>query len=49
MPEDKRLVLMCNTGARSYEAQITLDELGFHNTFNLQGGVAALKKSGLDL
>ena len=49
VPEDKRLVLICNTGARSYESQIILDELGFHNTFNLQGGVAALKKRGLDL
>ena len=49
VPEDKRLVLICNTGARSYEAQITLDEMGFHNTFNLQGGVAALKKCGYDL
>ncbi len=49
VPEDKRLVLICNTGARSYEAQITLDEMGFHRTFNLQGGVAALKKRGYDL
>ena len=49
VPKDKRLVLICNTGARSYEAQITLDSLGIHNTFNLQGGVAALKKCGYDL
>ena len=49
VPKDKRLVLICNTGARSYEAQITLDEMGYHDTFNLQGGVAALKKRGYDL
>ena len=49
VPKDKRLVLICNTGVRSYEAQIILDKIGLKNTFNLQGGVAALKKWGLDL
>ena len=46
---DKRIVLICNTGVRSYEAQITLDQAGIQNTYNLQGGMAALKKWGLDL
>lgn len=49
VPKDKRIVLICNTGVRSYEAQITLDQMGIKNTFNLQGGVAALKKWGADL
>jgi len=49
VPRDQRLVLICNTGVRSYEAQITLDEMGIRDTFNLQGGVAAIKKWGLDL
>ena len=49
VPKDKRLVLICNTGVRSYEAQITLDRMGVKNTYNLQGGVAGLKKWGLDL
>ena len=47
--EDKRLVLICNTGVRSYEAQITLDQIGIKDTYNLQGGMAALKKMGVDL
>ncbi|MFH1487804.1 MAG: FAD-dependent oxidoreductase, partial [Pseudomonadota bacterium] len=48
VPRDKRIVLICNTGVRSYEAQIILDRFGIKNSFNLQGGMAALKKWGLD-
>jgi NADPH-dependent 2,4-dienoyl-CoA reductase/sulfur reductase-like enzyme/rhodanese-related sulfurtransferase len=49
VPRDKRLVLICNTGVRSYEAQITLDQMGIKDSYNLQGGMAAVKKWGLDL
>lgn len=49
VPQDKNIVLICNTGVRSYEAQVFLDEMGFHNTFNLQGGMAAVKKWPGDL
>ncbi|UCE83715.1 MAG: FAD-dependent oxidoreductase [Deltaproteobacteria bacterium] len=49
VPKGKKLVLICNTGVRSYEAQVTLDEMDITNTCNLQGGVACLKKWGLDL
>ncbi len=49
VPRDKTIVLVCNTGVRSYEAQLILDQFGVRNTFNLQGGVAALKKSGIHL
>jgi NADPH-dependent 2,4-dienoyl-CoA reductase/sulfur reductase-like enzyme/rhodanese-related sulfurtransferase len=49
VPRDKKLVLICNTGVRSYEAQVTLDEMGIKDSCNLQGGVACLKKWGLDL
>ena len=46
IPRDKRLVLICNAGARSYEAQITLKAAGCKNTVNLSGGVAAVKRWG---
>jgi len=46
IPRDKRLLLMCNSGARSYEAMRQLDRAGINNTVNVQGGVAMLKKSG---
>jgi len=49
VPKEKRMVLICNTGVRSYETQVTLDQMGIMDTYNLQGGVAALKKWGLDL
>jgi NADPH-dependent 2,4-dienoyl-CoA reductase/sulfur reductase-like enzyme/rhodanese-related sulfurtransferase len=49
VPKDRKLVLICNTGVRSYEAQRMLDQEGIGDTYNLQGGVAALKKWGLDL
>jgi rhodanese-related sulfurtransferase len=49
VPGDKKLVLICNTGVRSYEAQITLDQMGIKDSYNLQGGMAAVKKWGIDL
>ncbi len=49
LPRDKKIVLICNTGARSYEAQITLEDKGFKTVFNLQGGMAALRKTGVEV
>lgn len=49
VPRDKRVVLVCNTGARSYEAQITLVDAGFEDILNLQGGMAGLKMSGVEV
>ena len=46
VPRDKRLLLVCNSGVRSYEAMRQLEREGINNTVNVQGGVAALKKSG---
>jgi NADPH-dependent 2,4-dienoyl-CoA reductase/sulfur reductase-like enzyme/rhodanese-related sulfurtransferase len=47
IPPDKRLIVVCNSGVRSYEALRQLETAGLGNAVNLQGGVAALKKSGL--
>lgn len=47
VPRDRRLLLVCNSGARSYEAMRRLDRAGIDNTVNVQGGVAMLKKSGV--
>jgi NADPH-dependent 2,4-dienoyl-CoA reductase/sulfur reductase-like enzyme/rhodanese-related sulfurtransferase len=46
VPRDKKVVLVCNSGVRSYEAQCLLDSAGITNTVNLSGGVAAAKKWG---
>lgn len=47
VPKDKRLIVVCNSGARSYEALRQLENAGVCEAVNLQGGIAALKKSGL--
>jgi NADPH-dependent 2,4-dienoyl-CoA reductase/sulfur reductase-like enzyme/rhodanese-related sulfurtransferase len=46
IPEDKRLLVVCNSGVRSYEALRQLETAGLCNAVNLQGGIAALRKSG---
>lgn len=46
IPRDREILLACNTGARSYEAQLNLRELGINGTLSLEGGIAALKKTG---
>ncbi|WP_243360313.1 FAD-dependent oxidoreductase [Fundidesulfovibrio terrae] len=48
IPRDKTVVLICNTGIRSYEGQITLEQAGFKDVLNVHGGMAGLKQSGLD-
>lgn len=47
VPRDKRLLVVCNSGVRSYEALRQLEHAGFCQAVNVQGGVAALKKSGI--
>jgi len=49
VPHGRPLVLICNSGLRSYEAQIVLDAVGVTDTRNLAGGLVAVKKAGLDL
>ncbi len=49
VPRDKKILLICNTGVRSYEAQITLDQMGIKESYNLQGGVSAVKDWGLEI
>ncbi|MFH1136019.1 MAG: FAD-dependent oxidoreductase [Pseudomonadota bacterium] len=49
VPRDKDLLLVCNSGVRSYEAQNVLTAAGLTRTRNLQGGIAAMKKYAPDL
>ncbi len=49
VPRNKRIALICNTGVRSYEAQLILTQMGIEETYNVQGGMAALKKWGLEM
>ena len=49
VPKDRPIVLVCNTGLRSYEAQLILDELGVHNTRSVTGGMSGVGRIGLDI
>ncbi len=42
IPLDQPLCLVCGTGARSYECQVLLNQKGFDNICNVQGGHAML-------
>lgn len=49
VPRDKKIVLMCNTGARSYEALVTLAHMGFDQVVSVEGGMAAVNAAGIDV
>ncbi len=49
IPKDRRIVLICNTGVRSYEAQLALKKNGYTNTYNVQGGMISIKNWGVDI
>jgi rhodanese-related sulfurtransferase len=42
VPSDQPLCLVCGTGARSYECQVLLNQKGFDNVCNVQGGHAMI-------
>ncbi len=48
VPTDQPVVLVCNTGARSYEAFVTLAHDGRANVQNILGGMAALRALGTE-
>ncbi|MBA4358484.1 MAG: pyridine nucleotide-disulfide oxidoreductase, partial [Desulfovibrio sp.] len=49
IPRGRRVVLLCNTGARSYEALITLAAAGITNAFNVAGGMVSLQHCGVKI
>jgi NADPH-dependent 2,4-dienoyl-CoA reductase/sulfur reductase-like enzyme/rhodanese-related sulfurtransferase len=49
LPRDKKLLVLCKTGLRSYECHSMLSHLGFAETFNLDGGIVQLEMGGLSL
>lgn len=48
IPRDKKIILLCNTGGRSYESQVILRHAGFMEPLNLQGGMGFIKQLGFD-
>lgn len=37
--KDKKILLYCQTGGRSTKAALILEKLGYHNLYNLKGGL----------
>ncbi len=48
VPRDRRVVLLCNTGTRSYEAFVTLASAGYTDVVNVSGGMVSLHHTGTD-
>jgi len=48
VPRDRKIVLVCNSGARSYEAFVILAHAGYKNVVNVAGGMSGLTKAGVD-
>lgn len=49
IPADKKIVLVCNTGLRSFEAQLNLAAAGRNDTRSVMGGLSSAKKLGVDI
>ena len=47
-PKDKTLILLCNSGTRTYESQLVLRAKGFAKTLVIGGGSNFLKRMGAD-
>ena len=47
IPKDKKVIIYCRTGARSGQACMYLQQQGFDNVYNLQGGIVMWAQSGL--
>lgn len=47
LPRDRRIVLCCQSGARSGRALAQLEAAGFHDLAHLDGGLASWKAAGL--
>ncbi len=49
IPQDKKVVIYCNSGARSAQACAFMAAKGFENMHNLSGGIMAWARSGKPL
>jgi rhodanese-related sulfurtransferase len=47
VPKDKKIVVFCKTGERSYDSHVILNHMGIEESRNLQGGLLYLQRCGL--
>jgi rhodanese-related sulfurtransferase len=48
IPTDRPVVLVCNTGLRSFEAQLALAAAGRTNTRSVLGGLSSARRLGME-
>jgi len=48
LPTDKRIIIVCNAGSRSYEVQLILNQNGYADTLVLAGGINVAKRISTD-
>ncbi len=48
LPKDKKLIIFCNAGSRSFEVQVFLDYIGLNNNIVLPGGFNVIRRMGAD-
>jgi rhodanese-related sulfurtransferase len=48
LPADKKLIVFCNAGSRSFEVQMFLDYVGLKNSMVLPGGFNVIRRMGAD-
>lgn len=48
LPTDKKLIVFCNAGSRSFEVQVFLDYVGIKNSTVLPGGFNVIRRMGAD-
>lgn len=46
LPKDKKLILSCNAGSRSFEVQVLLNSVGISDTLVLPGGFNVIRRMG---
>jgi NADPH-dependent 2,4-dienoyl-CoA reductase/sulfur reductase-like enzyme len=48
LPKDKKLIIFCNAGSRSFEVQVFLDFIGLNNNIVVPGGFNVIRRMGAD-
>lgn len=48
LPTDKMIIIVCNSGHRTYDIQIFLDHVGRNNTMIMGGGLNVIRRLGAD-
>jgi len=49
LQQDKELIIICRSGARSAQVCMFLQQHGYENVFNLRGGLMSWARSGLPI